>query len=61
MWKTLKRRLCMEETNIAIDCDLLAWIKDKAERSPDCQIIFTVREGRIVGATCYMTDTFRKG
>ena len=51
----------MEEKSIAIDCDLLAWIKDKTERSPDCQIIFTVQEGKIVRATCYMTDTFRKG
>jgi hypothetical protein len=56
-----ERRRGMEEKSIAIDCDLLTWIKDRAERSPDCQIIFTVREGRIVGATCYMTDTFRKG
>ena len=60
MWKTLKRRLYMEETNIAIDCDLLTWIKDRAEKARESQIIILIENGKVVRASCFTRDAFGK-
>jgi hypothetical protein len=61
MWKTQKEESFMEEKTFNIDCDLLAWIKDKSQKSRDCQIILTIENNKVIRATCYMTDSITLG
>jgi hypothetical protein len=57
MWTTIRRLLDMDEKEIKIDCDLLAWIKDNAGRSKECQIVLTIQDGKIRRATSFMSNT----
>ena len=50
----------MEDKKIEIDCDLLAWIKDKSEKSGDSQIVLTVKDGCIIRASSHAYSVFNE-
>lgn len=50
----------MEEKPTELNSELLLWIKDNAERFGECQIILSVRKGRVMRAACYMSSEYKE-